>query len=58
MLNSFGLCAHEEGDTQQHIGREFAQYEHQSVRQHKAFVIDLLIDVSDGGDTRHQRAWV
>ena len=58
MLDAFGLRAHEEGNTQQYVCREFAQYEHQPVRQHEAFVVDLLIDVSDRRDTRHQRAWV
>ncbi len=58
MLNAFGLCAHQERNTQQYVRREFAQYEHEPVRQHEAFVVDLLIDVPDSGDTRHQRAWI
>ena len=58
MLNTFGLCAHQERNTQQYVRREFAQYEHESVRQHEAFVVDLLIDVPDRRDTCHQRARV
>ena len=55
MLNPFRLCAHKERNTQQHVGRQFAQYEHQSVGQHEPFVIDLLVDIADGSYTRHQR---
>lgn len=58
VLNTFGLCAHQERNTQQHVRREFAQYEHEPVRQHEAFVVDLLIDVPDRRDARHQRTRV
>ena len=52
------LCAREERNTEQNIRSQFAQHEHQTVRQNHPFVIDFLVDITDGGDARHQRARV
>ena len=58
MLDTFGLCACQEGNTQQYIRRQFAQYEHRAVPQHLPFVIDFLIDITDRRDARDQRTRV
>lgn len=53
MLDARCLRAHEEGNTEQNVGRQLAQNEHRSVAEHLALVVDLLIDIANRGDARH-----
>lgn len=48
VMNALGLRPHDEGEAQQHVGRQLAEDEHQSAGQHAAFVLQLAVDISDG----------
>ena len=52
MLYACCLCAHEERYAEQHIRRQFAENEHESVAEHLALVVNLFIDITDGRNTR------
>lgn len=58
MLYTIRLSAHHKRNTEQYICRQFAENEHQTVRQNEPFVIDFLVDITDGGDACHQRTRV
>ena len=58
MLYAFCLCAHQERNTEQHVRRQFAENEHESVGQHLAAVVDFLVYIADGGYAGHQCAGV
>ena len=54
MLNTGRLCAHEERDTEEYVCGQFAENEHRPVAEHLSFVIDFLINITDGSDARNQ----
>jgi len=57
-LDALGLRAHEERNTEQHIGRQFAEDKHESVGQHQAAVIDFFVNIAYGGDAGHECAGI
>ena len=54
MFDTVGFCAHDEGYGQKCVCGQLAQYEHQSVHQYPATVINLLIYIANGSNTREE----
>ncbi len=57
-LHTCGLRSHEERNTEQNIGSEFAQDKHGAVGQYFLLVAYLTVDITDGGNAREKRTGI